>query len=205
MRDLPEYRPNYGNQLSKDAARRVNAGGQKAGLPLIITGGQKRYDIFHYNFSDKGKIGKRPKQGEDPIPQASSVQHKRDIAHRLKFKLPRNFCADCNRTDREHEKGAINVWNMTDGFQEAGLYPDDVVVTFWCQKCQMNALWGKKIALPGDEKCPMPPEDLDDWRKKQIRHCRMDRNIAEYIRSAILRQDWSIIVDEETRERLASA
>lgn len=126
------------------------------------------------------------------------------MANRIKFKLPRNFCPDCNRTDRQHKEGAINMWTMYDGAPEFGLQPEDIVITFWCQECQQHALYGKQIVIPGMEK-NVNPEELDEWRKKQIRNIRMDRNIEAYVRNRLTANDTSIIVDEELRKQFANA
>jgi hypothetical protein len=188
---LPKYQGGYNNQGGSDV-KRVSSGGVKSGLPLIITGGQKRHDLFHYNFSDKGKYKKQPRPGEVEIRVNAQIPAKQ-LQENLKFKLPRNFCPDCNRMDREHKEGSINVWTMVDGERGVDLLPGDVVISFWCQECQMNALYGKKIEIPSTAN-PLCPEELDDWRKSQIRQVRMDRNIGEFVRNRLIADDKSIYV-----------
>lgn len=200
---LPRYYGGYNNSKQLEGVRRVNAGGQKAGLPLIITGGKARFDAFHYNFTDKGKYKKQPRPGEVEL-RVKDTQPKRELFEKIKFKLPRNFCPDCNRTDLAHEKGVINVWTMYDGAPDLGLQPNDVIVSFWCQQCQMNGLYGKRIKIPGEEN-GLNPEGMDEWRKAQIRQVRMDRNIEAYIRNRLLAGDTSIVIDEEFKRTIQGA
>lgn len=194
------YTGGYNNSEKKDSVKRVGGGGVKTGLPLIITGGKSRFDLFHDNFSGKGRYKKQPRPGEVELNVTGKVE-KRDLADKVKFALPRNFCPDCNRTDRMHVQGSINVWTMYDGGQnqEFGPYlkPGEVVITFWCQECQNHEFYGLKIIIPGMED---GPEGLDEWRKKQIRQIRMDRNIADFIRSRVTTGDQSIVVSQEARE-----
>jgi hypothetical protein len=191
------YKGGYNNTGVADPVRRVGAGGVSTNFPLIITGGRKRYDLFHYNFTEPGKYPKNPRPGEVDLKVSAKVP-KLEIADKIKYKLPRNFCPDCNRTDRMHEKGAINVWTMYDGSIDFDLVPGDAVITFWCQECQMYDFYGSKIQLPNTS--GMDIEGYDEWRKRQIRQCRMDKNIVEYLR--VHRDNPSIIVSQEIRDRL---
>jgi len=184
------YTGGYNNEAAKDGVKRVGAGGVKSGLPLIITGGQKRHDLFHYNFSDLGKFKKQPRPGEVELRVSDKVPQ-RELMEKIKYVLPRNFCPDCNRTDRMKVGGACNMWTMHDGESKVDLKPGDVVVSIWCQECQMTALYAdKKIQLPGNQE--IAPENYDEWRLKQIRQIRMDRNIAEFIRNRLIAGDTSI-------------
>lgn len=197
------YTGGYNNNAAPDGLRRKHAGETKVGLPLIMTGGRKRWDEFHYQFTDREKFKKQPRPGEVELTVSSKFET-REMANKIKFKLPRHFCPDCNRNDRAHEQGAINMWTMYDGAPEFGLLPEDVVITFWCQECQMAALYGKQIVIPGMEQ-GIDVEGMDEWRKKQIRNIRMDRNIESFIRNRLAANDSSIIVSEELRKQFANA
>lgn len=190
----PKYKGGYNNTGGTDV-RRVSPQGVSSNFPLIITGGQKRHDLFHYNFSDKGKYKKQPRPGEVEV-RVNSKQDAKFLTEKLRYQLPRTFCPDCNRVDRPPEGGAINVWTMVDGERDVDLHPGDVVISVWCQECQMHCLYGKKIELPNNSN-PLCPEDLDEWRKSQIRQVRMDRNIASFIRNRLIANDQSIVIDRE--------
>lgn len=195
---IEQYKGGYNNSGVSDGARRVGAGGVKTGLPLIITGGRQRFELFHNNFTVKGKLKREPKAGECEL-EIVDKGERRDLLAHVVYILPRNYCPDCDKNDKLKEKGAINVWTLYDGSIEFNIKPGEAVITCWCQECQMHEYYGSKIIIPGMDEAP---EKMDEWRKKQIRQIRMDRNIVEYIRNRLLVQDWSIIVDPELKRRV---
>lgn len=177
---------------SPDVVRRKGAGAIKVGLPLLMPGGRKRWNSFHEKFTDKPLYKSQPKPGEVELHVDKTLPH-REIAEKIRYRLPRNFCPDCNRTDRAHVKGALNMFSLQEPEPGLDIYPGEIVLCCWCQDCQDDDLNAKtKLVIPG-----MDDPDMDEWRKRMIRQNRMERNIIEYIRAKRMSNDTSIVIRPE--------
>jgi hypothetical protein len=160
--------------------KRVASGKVKVGIPLMITGGKKNYDDFHYKYTETGKYKAPPKAGTTTIQlpkdyEAKPIQFK----EKIRYILDRNFCPDCDRTDRPRSGGTINSVPITEPFPGLDLKPYDIIISYQCQDCFENALWGRNIALPGDG-------TLDEYRLKMLRYNRMEANVQSYLRNRLM-------------------
>lgn len=187
--------PVFTQNQSSSGVKRKHAGTTRAGLPLIMPGGYKKWNDFHEQFTDKRTYKKNPYPGEVELNIKDSAKSG-DIAELVHYVLPRNFCPDCDRTDRLHEAGALNMITIDEPMPGMDLRPGDVVLVCWCQECQMNDLKGTALIIPG-----MDDPDMDEWRKRMIRQNRMARNIQNYIQQALLAGEYSIRVPEDFRRR----
>lgn len=190
----------YAEMTQRDPVRRRMSGQVKPGLPLIITGGSARHKEFQYQFTEPGKF-KKPSRAIYDQSENFDIQKTVNIkgtAEKLRYRLPFNFCPDCDRTDIPREKAVwLGIWMIGEQHKEVDLKPDETVVHTKCIDCvKAEASGTATIELAtGDD-------DYDEWRLRQIRANRMERNIISYIRNRLLANDTRIVVSEEERRRL---
>ena len=215
------YSPQGGRlNLKSDGTKRVASGGVKSGLPLILTGGKLRHDAFHYNFTDPGKFKKKAPWGTEKLSKALEGQPKlktHEVAEKLKFRIPANFCVDCCRSDRPVGDGAGGFLNLraidSDEYAGLGLVPGTVVLTVWCQSCfEADKFSKNNIAICQGNDLPkgldmppqmsIPPEELDECALNRLRFNRMQRNMIEYLRNQIVAKNPRIYVQDEDVQRL---
>lgn len=195
----PQPIDKYLELARKEPARRINAGGQKAGLPMIITGGSARHKEFHYQFTDPGKFKRKdPKAGTDFSVMGDVPM--RATAEKLRYRLPFSFCPDCDKTTIPIEKAKIlGIWMVSEIHEDIDLKPGETILHCKCQDCIDDELWGtSNIEIPGDDPA------LDEWRLKQIRSNRMERNLVSFVRNRLLANDFSIVIQPEERRALGA-
>jgi hypothetical protein len=213
------YSPNGGMlNLKRDGTKRVASGGVKDGLPLILTGGRARHDAFHFNFTDPGKFKKKEAWGKAKLRETLKGQPtlpKSEVAEKLKFVIPANFCIDCCRSDRPTDGGFLNLKAIADDeYAGIGLIPGNVVLTVWCQDCFDRDQFSKKNLaicqgddIPQDVIVPkqidVPPEEMDEYALNKIRGNRMHRNMIDYLRNQIMARNPTIYVQADDKVGLA--
>lgn len=189
----------YADLVRRDGVRRRNAGGIKPGLPMIITGGSALHKEFHYQFTDPGKFKKKNVFHEDKLSlQVQGQMTVRETIVKARYRLPFNFCPDCNKNDKRLEEVQwIGVWMVADPHEEIDLNPGETIIHCKCAACVEADKVGKvDIEIPTDS-----PE-IDEWRKSQITQNRMERNLVSYIRNRLAANDIRIVVSAEERERM---
>lgn len=194
--------PDINQWQNNDPVRRRNAGGVKVGLPLIITGGKKRHEEFQELVSPDKKIKRKedPRtvtldKQVDPALQKQMRQSRRDFAEKLRYWLPREFCPDCGEHDRPHEGGAINVVDWNEPRPDLDIRPGEIVLSTWCQRCQMSFRLGPGIAIAHDMEQATQgmadPEDSEYMKRLMVQN-RMQKNIEDFIRCRRLTRPESI-------------
>jgi len=169
---------NY-NGLGQGLTRRVGAGGVKSGLPLLITGGKKRYDEFHWLFNTFGRVKKKPQLGELSLKDQGKAKPKgprQEFEERLRYCLPRSFCPDCAEHDRPSEQGMFNLWCIEEPIPGLDLRPGHVVVSTWCQECLVAYRSGK---IRGT----VLADGLTDEARAAALNTRMEAHTLDYLRA----------------------
>lgn len=190
---LPNIEKQFGTH---DVVSRVGAGLKKVGLPLIIPGGMKRFNDFHQMITP-GQLKRPVGAGKAPLKKQTEGQRlaRKEFAEKLRYWLPRDFCPDCNRTGRPHKGGAVNVCMVEHGDISIDLRPMELVITVWCQDCQMTALYSdSNIAKVRVNQGRNGKKSLseDTQIAAAIRKERMETNYKAYIRAKLLAGDKSI-------------
>lgn len=188
----------YANMVRNGGGvRRRNAGSITGKSPLIITGGAARHAEFHYQFTEPGKFKRKP-QGEMDFSVLGQVGVK-EAAERVKYRLPWNYCPDCDRNDiPRHKAKWLGLWMVSEPHENISLVPGDTLVHTKCADCVDAEVTGKvdlELPIQGDE-------SVQEYYLNQIRANRMERNICSYVRNCLMAKNYSIVVSSEERERL---
>jgi len=178
-----------------NTATRAGAGGTKVGSVGIRPQGLKKAnDIVDY--LTPGKFEKRKGNFTQEIDFDGAK--KQAVPHQIIIKLPRNFCPDCDRQDRPHEGGALNMSTYNEDRPDLGLKAGELLASSFCQEClskyqaQCNDP-AQKLLLPSLQGTKSQKQRVDAERMVRVK-----KNTENYIRVMRLTSHWEIYTDGRT-------
>lgn len=188
-----------------ETSHRAGAGGTKAGsVGLRLNGGKAASD-----FVDKltpGKYKQPPRPFERTVSESDTFK-RQETPYNLCMMLPRNFCADCDRTNRPTDPltagGTINlnVFDQKDRLDlgiklGTGGKMMQAVISFLCQECNMAYRAG--INDPGKEIWQADVHGIQSTKTKNNagRLVRIKANTEAYIKAMRLSGRDEIYVGE---------
>lgn len=116
--------------------KRAGAGGVKVGVPGIRPSGSQVFKDFH-EMTSTGRNKKKAGMMQAPVEDLS--QHtKREMAQNVKYWLPRNFCADCDRVNRPESGGTLNMHFYDKDMPHLRLKANQGYLSSFCQECCMK-------------------------------------------------------------------
>lgn len=172
---------------------RAGARGIKSGLgvPAIRPRGLARASKFADDFTP-GKLKKPKKAFEEEIPESPLNAFKKEMREKIAMFLPRNFCPDCDKTNRPNKGGVINVNFYDKDMPHLGLKAFEIVIDILCQECVERTMHEQQ------EQDPANALIIDGItmaeRKSMERSVRIKSNREAFIKAKLLAGDNSIYV-----------
>lgn len=124
-------------------------------------------------------------------------QVKREIAESIGMVLPRNFCPDCGETNRPHSQGVININRYDHDRPDLHIKANQLVISFFCQKCAEQQLEKQKGPSASDEVILQTSTSSNTIGELYAanRLVRIKKQTEEFIKAKILSEDLSIFPD----------
>lgn len=144
------------------------------------------------DFLDQMTLGK-VKEPERPFskPLKEPTFQQQATKERIRMILPRNFCPDCDRTDRPLTGGAINPNVFLEDRPHIRLKANQIFISFLCQEC-LEA----QFAIV-DPKGHIKELDEEGKKKQAERPVRIKENTEAFIKTLLLTDSPDLWINKE--------
>lgn len=197
-----KYMPKKGGKKEQElkdmlnTATRAGAGGTKAGLVGIRPQGLKKANEI-VDFFTPGKVKMPDRPFEKPLDNPTDGK-RAETPFTLVIMLPRNYCPDCDRSNRpagDNAGGAVNVSFWSEERVDLGVKAMDSMISFFCQECCLK--FQADIKDPGKDIQLATVHGIRQRRQQEQaeRLVKVRKNTENYIRAMRMANRWEIYLD----------